>query len=61
MKFEYEFFLLDAAPYLAEPLRLALRDWFNRLGKAGWEVFSITPQKDNPAGYIAWAKRQAPE
>lgn len=54
---EYEFFLLPAAPYLAEPLRPALRDWFNQLGENGWTVFSITPQKDNPAGYIAWAWR----
>lgn len=54
---EYEFFLLPVAPFLAEPLRPALRDWFNQIGENGWTVFSITPQKDNPAGYIAWASR----
>ncbi len=57
-RFEYEYFLFHAAPYQAEPLRLELKDWFNKLGKGGWVVFSVTPQKDNPAGYIAWAWRE---
>ncbi len=57
MKFEYKFFLLDAAMHLAEPLRVQMTEWLNGIGAEGWDVFMVTPQKDNPAGLIAWAKR----
>jgi hypothetical protein len=57
MTFEYECFLLHAVPYLAEPRRVAVKEWLNELGKDGWEVVWLGPQRDNEAGLAVWVKR----
>jgi hypothetical protein len=59
--FEYQHFLLEAVPYLPEARRAAMHLWLNGLGREGWEVFLISPMRENEAGLIAWAKRRIAE
>lgn len=59
MKFEYDFFLLHAAPYLPDPRRVAIKEWLNSLGADGWQVVYMGPARECEATIVVWCKRRA--